>query len=599
LAGGAARWAEAQLAAALVAMDPATIGGCVVVTRRGPVHDAWMVGLRDLLDDAAPVVPVPGSVTGDRLTGDIDISATLAAGRVVREAGVVDCASGGLLVVPAADQLEPAAQSVILDALDHRVGGERLAVIAFDEGDGEGGPSSALRDRLAFRIDLSGIAFAEASGFDIGWEEVAQARETVRDVVASEEIIEGLCQATLALGIRSARAERLALAVARALAALSGRDEVSEADATRAARMVLLARAEQIPEISDAPDEMESVEPETPEDGQSDAADLPPAEDQSPDDNAETAGRQRGLGEVIVEALAVDCDLANLVTLPPGGRGGSRHGGQEGGRRRGRRLGRAQGKPVGARRPRGARDGRLDIIATLRAAVPWQRLRRSGDFHVGEDAVAEARRIVVHRDDLRVARYREREAVTVIFVIDASGSTALARLAEAKGAVEVLLSESYRRRDEVALVSFRGTAADVLLAPTRSLVGAKRHLTRLPGGGATPLAEGLLAGLKVGLGVEHHGRRPLLVVMTDGRCNIDLSGTANRGQARHDALAAARRIGARGWQSLFLDVGRRPGREAEEIARALRGRYVFLPAPTSRGVADSVRRNLLSATAAT
>ncbi len=127
-----------------------------------------------------------------------------------------------------------------------------------------------------------------------------------------------------------------------------------------------------------------------------------------------------------------------------------------------------RGRPVGTR-PGDPRRGRLALIETLRAAAPWQRLRR------GEGEA----RLRITADDLRIRRLVQKRETTTIFAVDASGSAALERLAEAKGAVESLLAECYVRRDRVALVAFRGRGADLLLVPTRSLVRAKRALASL------------------------------------------------------------------------------------------------------------------------
>ncbi len=157
------------------------------------------------------------------------------------------------------------------------------------------------------------------------------------------------------------------------------------------------------------------------------------------------------------------------------------------------------GRPIGSRRG-DPRRGRLDLLGTLRAAAPWQAIRqREG----------ETRRIVVRRDDLRIRILRQRTETTTVFCVDASGSAALERLAEAKGAVELLLAEAYVRRDRVALVAFRGTGAELVLPPTRSLTRAKRGLSGLPGGGGTPLAAGIDAAVAVALGVRRAaaGRR--------------------------------------------------------------------------------------------
>lgn len=116
---------------------------------------------------------------------------------------------------------------------------------------------------------------------------------------------------------------------------------------------------------------------------------------------------------------------------------------------------------------------RLNLIDTLRAAAPWQRLRAAS-------APSGPQRVQVRGSDLRVARMQQRAATATLFVIDASGSSALHRLAEAKGAVNLLLAECYVRRDQVGVIAFRGRAAEVLLPPTRSLVRAKRSLAQLP-----------------------------------------------------------------------------------------------------------------------
>ncbi|WP_397544794.1 VWA domain-containing protein, partial [Roseovarius salis] len=124
-------------------------------------------------------------------------------------------------------------------------------------------------------------------------------------------------------------------------------------------------------------------------------------------------------------------------------------------------------------------DGRarIDVVATLRAAVPWQRLRRAR-----RDT---GQRVIIHPGDIRLRRYEDRSDRLLIFTVDASGSAAMARLAEAKGAVEMLLVQAYARRDHVAVVAFRGKGAEILLPPTRSLVQAKRRLAGMPGGGGT------------------------------------------------------------------------------------------------------------------
>ena len=236
-----------------------------------------------------------------------------------------------------------------------------------------------------------------------------------------------------------------------------------------------------------------------------------------------------------------------------------------------RRKSPMRGRPLGARAglPRGG--ARLALIDTLRAAAPWQKLRGAGRDSGG--------RIVIRRDDLRIKRFETRADATTIFAVDASGSAAVARLGEAKGAVELLLAEAYVKRTEVALISFRGDSAEVLLPPTRSLTRARRSLADLPGGGGTPLAAGIDAARMLGELVKSKGRTPFIVLLSDGRGNV---GTEN-------TMTAARVFGASGLGAVFVDISSRPRPEGAELAAAMRARYLPLPRADAAGLRDAVK----------
>jgi magnesium chelatase subunit D len=226
---------------------------------------------------------------------------------------------------------------------------------------------------------------------------------------------------------------------------------------------------------------------------------------------------------------------------------------------------------------------RLALLDTLRAAAPWQRLRRP------PDGDAKRPRISVRREDFRIRRYRERSETTTIFVVDASGSAALARLAEAKGAVELLLADCYVRRDRVALIAFRGRAADLLLPPTTSLVRARRSLAGLPGGGGTPVAAGLDAAQALAEAVLRRGGTPVLVLLTDGRANVTRAGAGGRDVAEADALTAARRLAAMRLAAVLIDTSPRPQPQAERLARAMGARYLPLPYADAGALSRAVR----------
>lgn len=204
--------------------------------------------------------------------------------------------------------------------------------------------------------------------------------------------------------------------------------------------------------------------------------------------------------------------------------------------------------------------------------------------------------MIVRGGDFRVRQYRQRRESVTIFVVDVSGSSALNRLAEAKGAVELLLADCYVRRDSVALIAFRGQAASVVLPPTRALARARRSLAGVAGGGGTPMASAIDGAAALAEAVRRRGGTPGLVFLSDGIANIARDGSAGRAGARADALAAARCLGRAGHAAIFVDTAPSPrGREAgavrpaRDLADAMGARYVALPRASAAGLDAIVR----------
>ena len=199
--------------------------------------------------------------------------------------------------------------------------------------------------------------------------------------------------------------------------------------------------------------------------------------------------------------------------------------------------------------------------------------------------------MIVARDDFRIRRFEQKSESTMIFVVDASGSAAMERLGETKGAVELLLAEAYVRRTQVALVAFRGQSAEIILPPTRSLARAKKCLADLVGGGGTPLALGVEAGQVLAEAARGKGRTPFVILMTDGRANIARDGTAGRTQADEDAMASARLLGFSGIKSVVIDIAARPRDDARQLAAAMGADYAALPrvdAQAMRGLVSTL-----------
>lgn len=611
-ADGAARWADAQRAAALAALDGPMLGGVLLRARAGPVREAWLKLLRELLDDR-PLLRLPARADPDRLSGGLDLAATLSAGRPVVERGLLQQADGGVLLVAMAERLDAGLAATIGIAMDtgrieSAVPGAtaavsvRFAVVALDEGaaDDEGTPSG-LADRLAVQLDLDAVTWRELAPAAFDRATVERARTILPQVELDPDRIELLCATALALGVTSMRAPLLAVRAACGLAALSGRAVVEDEDVATAVRLVLGPRAIYLPASApdedqlppepdpDAPDEPESNDSARPDDPERKRQDEAP----DPDDRSEPGLDEMPM-ELILEAIraSVPDGLLEVSRTARSARTSQGAAGKSGAERQAG----VRGRPAGVRRGLPGPNARLNLVETLRAAAPWQRLRRAEGPGGGcPEAAARPTRVAVRRDDFRVTRFRMRRETTTVFLVDASGSTALHRLAEAKGAVELLLADCYVRRDQVALISFRGTRAELLLPPTRSLVQAKRRLAELPGGGGTPLASGLNCALELCARVVRRGGTPVIVALTDGRANVTVDGRQDREQAHLDALAAARRLRAYGFTALLVDTSPRPRPLGRELAEAMGARYLPLPHADAARLSATVQAEMQGA----
>lgn len=546
---GAARWRRAEAALRLLAVDPAGLGGMWLRARAGPV--------RDRLTDGLAVLPLPPvrlhpAVGDEALFGGLDLAATLAEGRPVTRAGLL--AAPAALVLPMAERAGPGLAARLAMALDGRSG---HALVAIDEGAcPEEALAPALADRLALHVELDGLAWGDTDAPDLA--SLGPARARLAATALPPGAAGDLSRVALALGIDSLRAPLLALRAARAAAALSGRPLAGPDELRLAVELVLAPRATRLP----APEAEAADTPRPPPDAGGRGGDPAAA---SPAADILVAAARALLPAGLLDRLAA---VRGARAAPAGTGAGAA------------RKGNRRGRPLPARPGRPAGEARLDLVATLRAAAPWQVLRRA--------QAAVPRLVHLRPEDLRLRRFDERSDRLVIFAVDASGSAAVARLAEAKGAVERLLAEAYARRDHVALVAFRGRTAEVLLPPTRSLVQTRRRLAALPGGGATPLAAGLEGALALSRAARGRGMTPALALMTDGRANIALDGRADRTAAAADAERLARLLRAAALPSLVIDTGARPEPALARLAAAMGGACLPLPRADSARISAAV-----------
>ncbi len=589
-------WDDALWAAAALSVDPSGLRGIWMRAPHSPVRDRWLAELTRL---HPTLRRLPGHADSERLLGGLDLGATLNAGRAIYQPGLLLQTTPTILLLPMAERLPDDTAAILGQVLDQGqvtldssgVSQDTfIGVAALDEALEDEPPlAGGLQERLGIWLDLRhlGRAGGESEETRFVMDALAELdmsalRAHALQMPISDAQLSAMCQTAMALGVDSLRAPMAAIKLAKIMAALRGNDEVEDEDLGRAARLVITPRATRLP----PPPEQSQQEqpPEPPE--QDDTPDEPPPEDSSKDNEPDTDELQepefdpQHMAELMLEAalatLPADvlAQLASHKQQSVSGRGQGRSGE--------RKMSFLRGTPMPPRPGNPRQGARLHVLATLNAAVPRQKLRRI--------PASSKARLAIRTEDFHVHRYAENSPTCLIFAIDASGSAALHRLAEAKGAVELLLTHSYARRDQVCVIGFRGTTAEVLLPPTKSLVRAKRSLAGLPGGGGTPLAKAIEQSLQVALSEKRLGHSPSLVMLSDGRPNVGLQGQGGRTQALEDALTLARRWRSHALPAIWLDTSARPDAQAQQLALEMGARYVPLPLANGSRMAQAIQQ---------
>ncbi|WP_051969649.1 putative cobaltochelatase [Kitasatospora azatica] len=573
----------------------------------------------------ARLVELPVGVTEDRIVGSLDLEQALAQGVKAYEPGLLAQAHRGVLYIDEVNLLQDHVVDLLLDAaamgrsyveregVSVRHAARFLLVGTMNPEEGELRPQ--LLDRFGLTVEIAAtrdpaeraevvrrrLAYdADPAGFAAGYEAAEQAlaqrivaaRELLPSVELGDPALRQITAVCAAFEVDGLRADIVMARTAVALAAWDGRTAVAEEDVRKAAQLALPHRRRRNPFDAPGLDEEqldrtldEHAEPEEPtdpeDDGPGSGPDGPgggapePGEPSAPAEAADSAEDQPGTPQLprpgsappreSAPVAAGEAYRTKLFKVPGTGRGtqGRRSPAETDG-----------GHTVRSRRPQGALT-RLHLSATLQAAAPHQLARgRAG------------RALVLRSDDFREQVRRGRESNLVLFVVDASGSMAARqRMTAVKGAVLSLLMDAYQRRDKIGMITFRGSGAELALPPTSSVeVGAAR-LEQLPTGGRTPLAAGLLRAHEV-LRLERvrdPQRRPLMVLVTDGRATGGRAALAEAGRA-------AGLLAAQGTAAVVLDCESGPVRLglARTLATQLNATAVTLDELRAEGVAALV-----------
>lgn len=591
----------AKKALLLAAVD-ASLGGVLIPATVGSGKSTLARAFARILPEGTPFIELPLNITEDRLLGGLDLEIALATGRRVIEKGLLAKANGGVLYVDSFNLLDSTSEAYLIDAMSRgKVLVERDGVSDVHEArfilvgtynPAEGDVRMGLLDRIGlivpftpnldekFRAEVVRRVHFQKNDDDSDDDKILQglilqAREILPRVAMSDEEISGLVQTAISLGVEGNRADVFAVKAALASAALAGRLDVDDEDLKLAARLVLLARATRIPES-----EQTRKEPPPPE------AQSPTESDTSSDSpNNQHENETQQTPDQIEELLldAVESELPeNLMNLAAAAKHRSKSGS------RGEALNYRHGRYI--RSEQGSlKKGKLALVPTMIQAAPFQHVRQN--VHRRKHSA-----LIITKDDIRIKRFRDKAGTLFIFIVDASGSMALNRMQQAKGAVTKLLQEAYVHRDQVALIAFRGKQAEVLLPPSQSVDRAKRALDVLPTGGGTPLASAMMLGLETARQMKSKGiTQIMLVFITDGRANVALTHSdtdaSDKQKIAAEIDALAQSINLQGLNSVVIDTqtGYLSRGEAKRLAEQLGGRYIYLPNAKAEQIARAVK----------
>ena len=440
-------------------------------------------------------------------------------------------------------------------------------LLVIDEGIEDEEVPNCLKERICFYIDLNTIPLKKIKSLKIKKYNVSAAKLILDKMKLPDFFYKDLFEIASSTGITSMRPPYFTIKVACALAALRGVKTVEEKDLIESLGLTISHKIKYLPET---PKDDHEKNQQNKENGKEKIENKK----QSSDIPIELLldAVKTNLPSNILEKIVHGKEINKSITNKSGS-------GQS-------KISFLRGRPLPSINAIPNGRNKIDIIGTLKSAAPWQLVRKK--ISPFKDNL----KIEFRTSDIQIKKFKDSKNRVIIFTVDASGSLAVGRLAEAKGAIELLLSHAYSSRDLVALISFRGESAETLLTPTRSLSKTKRVLGSLPGGGGTPLALGLMSTLKLSIDYSQKGFSPINIILTDGKANVDLKGEKGRIAALEDSAKVSKLFISNKLKTIVIDTSQRVTQTAKDLAKNLDGEYVLLPRANSHQLSNLILNKL-------
>ena len=547
----------------LIKIDP-TIGGIHIRSKFSPIREQFLNFFMKLNSTKSIKKIYPFQSPSD-FNSSINIVRTLTERKPIYEDDFF-AGSNKTIFLPMAEKIEKNLACFLKKQMETN---DRHLIIALDESEGDENIHENLFQNLAFYISLEGIRLPDLKHIKINLPKIRAARKNLFKVSTEKNILLHLISCSDLLGITDAKIIYKTLKVAKAICSFKKKTSVSKDDINLAVSLTMIQKAKRFPEIQEMEDQ--SQPEHTEENNQNNSQDK--------NEREKELNNEQMLIETIKAHLPKDLIEQIIKNKLQARQSGDTMGSGE------KKKNFKFGRPLPSIGRKYSSDKKIDIIATLTKAIPWQKLRKNMKNKMKSG-------LIFYPDDIFLKQFDQKSERVLIFIVDSSGSNAIGRLAEAKGAVEILLSDAYAKRDNVALISFGGNNAKILLPPTRSLVAAKKKLNALPGGGGTPLALGLLEAYNLAILAKSKNMKPILILLSDGKSNLGLKGEPNREIAVKDSLKIASMINGQGLNSIFIDTSKREQQLAKDLAFNLDGKYFPLPRANSESISNTIKTSI-------